>query len=46
MSIHSNEYNLPQVLSESGDLYVPWFQRDYTWDGRNIDDLFMDLFDE
>lgn len=46
MSIHSNEYNLQQVLSESGDLYVPWFQRDYTWDGRNIDDLFMDLFDE
>jgi uncharacterized protein with ParB-like and HNH nuclease domain len=46
MSIHSNEYNLPQVLSESGDLYVPWFQRDYTWDDENIDELFMDLFDE
>ena len=46
MSIHSNEYNLPQVLSESGDLYVPWFQRDYTWDYENIDELFMDLFDE
>lgn len=46
MSIHSNEYNLQQVLSESGDLYVPWFQRDYTWDDENIEELFMDLFEE
>ena len=46
MSIHPNDYNLKQVLSESGDLYVPWFQRDYTWGDENIDDLFLDLFDE
>lgn len=46
MSIHPNNYNLKQVLSESGDLYIPWFQRDYTWDEENIDELFLDLFDE
>lgn len=46
MSIHPNDYNLKQVLSESGDLYVPWFQRNYTWDDENIDELFQDLFDE
>lgn len=46
MSIHPNNYNLKQVLSESGDLYIPWFQRDYTWDDEKIDDLFLDLFDE
>ena len=46
MSIHPNDYNLKQVLSESGDLYVPWFQRNYTWDEDNIDELFQDIFDE
>lgn len=46
MSIHPNNYNLKQVLSESGDLYIPWFQRDYTWDEENIDELFFDIFDE
>ena len=46
MSIHPNNYNLRQVLSESGDLYIPWFQRDYTWDEENVDELFLDLFDE
>ncbi len=46
MSIHPNAYNLKQVLSESGDLYVPWFQRNYTWDDDNIDELFADVFDE
>jgi hypothetical protein len=46
MSIHPNNYNLRQVLSESGDLYIPWFQRDYTWDEDNIEELFLDLFDE
>ena len=46
MSIHPNDYNLKQVLSESGDLYVPWFQRNYTWDEDNIDELFHDLFEE
>ena len=46
MSIHPNDYNLKQVLSESGDLYVPWFQRNYTWDEDNVDELFQDLFDE
>lgn len=46
MSIHPNDYNLKEVLSESGDLYVPWFQRNYTWDEDNVDELFQDLFDE
>ena len=46
MSIHPNDYNLKQVLSESGDLYVPWFQRNYTWDEDNVDELFQDIFDE
>jgi uncharacterized protein with ParB-like and HNH nuclease domain len=46
MSIHPNAYNLKQVLTESGDLYVPWFQRDYTWSRENVDDLFLDLSDE
>lgn len=46
MSIHPNDYNLKQVLSESGDLYVPWFQRNYTWDEDNVDELFQDLFEE
>ena len=46
MSIHPNDYNLKQVLSESGDLYVPWFQRNYTWDEDNIDELFQDIFEE
>lgn len=41
MSIHSNVYNIVQVLSEDGDLHVPWFQRDYTWDEDNINELFL-----
>jgi hypothetical protein len=46
MSLHSNDYKLPQVLRESGDLLVPWFQRDYEWDDEHIDNLFLDLFEE
>jgi len=46
MSIHSNVYNIVQVLSEDGDLHVPWFQRDYTWDDENINELFSDIFQE
>jgi len=46
MSIHSNVYNIVQVLSEDGDLHVPWFQRDYTWDEDNINELFSDIFEE
>lgn len=46
MSIHSNVYNIVQVLSEDGDLHVPWFQRDYTWDEDNINELFEDIFEE
>jgi len=46
MSLHSNDYKLPQVLRESGDLMVPWFQRDYEWDDEHIDNLFLDVFEE
>ena len=46
MSLHSNDYKLPQVLRESGDLLVPWFQRDYEWSDEHIENLFLDLFEE
>jgi hypothetical protein len=46
MSLHSNDFKLPQVLRESGDLHVPWFQRDYEWDDEHIDNLFRDIFEE
>ena len=46
MSLHSNDYKLPQVLRESGDLLVPWFQRDYEWTDEHIENLFLDLFEE
>ena len=46
MSLHSNDFKLPQVLRESGDLLVPWFQRDYEWDDEHIDNLFRDIFEE
>jgi len=46
MSLHSTDYKLPQVLRESGDLMVPWFQRDYEWDDEHIDNLFLDVFEE
>ena len=46
MSLHSNDYKLPQVLRESGDLLVPWFQRDYEWGDEHIENLFLDIFEE
>ena len=43
MSIQASAQSLKSILAESSGINVPWYQRSYKWERKQIEDVFDDV---